>query len=366
MPPVQCHLLRYPEEAPAIERAFADLERVIGGGCLYQSHRWFQHNADNDRQLGGVDCRVLRIGVGGTTEAVIPLRTLVEPLGPLRIPALEVPWLMSEASAVQFGPNLQFAATLPLMLDTLAREWLGWDVLIWRKQITLSSARLPPGVSFRRRWVSAQAGASFKIPVPSRPEEITNRLSTKARAGLRNARNRLRDHQAVFRCHQTPGPAATAALEAVLTLEGAGWKALDQTRWPHYVALMSSALAEGAGRIYTLEVDGALAAGLLALSGPPNRLAIYKIAYSEPMARLSPGRLLLFHVLEEASRLGLAEELDMMSPSPWLSPWSPIPDPVQSLWCFRASLRGLSGFLIAAAGASARRVIRPRPPVATA
>jgi len=345
-------LLSYPQDAEAIEAAFATLDRETGGVGLYQSHAWFRHNVDGAAPPGCRGVRVLVIEREGTLIGLIPLTWVPSRIGRLRLESLMVPWHRGEASAVHCRPGANFPHLLPGIRRFLAREWPGWDALVWAKQLSTSSAWRPEGVWPGSLTVSVPTGASLTIPIGTSPEAFIGSLSVKARAGLRNARNRLKGHHIEYRVLEQPGPAMLEALEAFLVLEGRGWKQLTDERWPLFRALMDAMTPLGRFRIYQLLVDGQLAASLLALTGPPDRLSIYKTAYDEGQARLSPGRLLVYHVIEDASRRGTTRIVDMMSAAAWLGPWSPVPDPLRTLWCFRPTPRGLAGFATMAAWAA--------------
>lgn len=355
MTPLQFRLLSYPGDGATIQAAFADLDRSLGGASIYQSHAWFRHTASPPLLQGVHDPRVLLVQADGRVAGVFPLaRTTLRRAG-LPIRALTVPG-RGEAGAVQLA-GLDFALVLPRAYRYLAREWPGWDALVWPKQVPLSDARRPAGRGGPPLSVSLPSGHVHTIPVPASPEELTSRLSVKARAGLRNARNRLKGHAVEYTTLRHAGDELRAGMDAFLELEGAGWKQLTRERWPNFQALAAELAAAHRFQLWQLRLDGRLAAALIGLEGPPGRLGIYKIAYAEDLARLSPGRLLVYQVLTELAREGVIHTLDMMSPAAWLAPWNPVAEPLETLWCFRPTPRGLAGFGLHAAWALARPVV---------
>ncbi len=145
---------------------------------------------------------------------------------------------------------------------------------------------------------------------------LTRAVKSKTRSKYRRLRKRLGETGVlVDACVDDPGGLA-ATVPAFLKLEAAGWKGRQGTAMAAEPAtaamierIVSGLAATGQCRIEMVELDDAPVSMMISL-GAGDRWWIWKIAYDEAHAKMSPGVLLALHLTEAALKRQPAEFID--------------------------------------------------------
>jgi len=197
------------------------------------------------------------------------------------------------------------------------------------------------------------------------PDYLTQAVKSKTRSKYRRLRKRLGETGVlVDACVDDPGGLA-AAVQAFLKLEAAGWKGRQGTAMAAEPAtaamierIVTGLAASGQCRIEMIELDDAPVSMMVSL-GVGDRWWIWKIAYDEAHAKMSPGVLLALHLTEAALKRQPAEFIDSCA-----APGHPM---IERIWTQRrpfadmllVSLRhGRAGQALAIRLEAARRKLR--------
>jgi CelD/BcsL family acetyltransferase involved in cellulose biosynthesis len=151
----------------------------------------------------------------------------------------------------------------------------------------------------------------FVLELPSNREELLNSFSKKQRANIRYARSRLeRAGGGTFEL-ANPGT-LSRALEELFTLHGSRWQTAGQPGVLHDPAVQQfhrlvapALLPEGLLRLYQLRVGQRTIAATYSLFFRDTAYC-YIQGFDPEFAELSPGTLLMFHVIEDAVHHGLS------------------------------------------------------------
>jgi CelD/BcsL family acetyltransferase involved in cellulose biosynthesis len=174
----------------------------------------------------------------------------------------------------------------------------------------LLDAPAPPG------WRDEGARPAAPCPVLALPPGagLSDVLSRRRRAALRNARNRA---ERAGGCSIQTADAGTlgGCLGALVALHRARWEARGEPGGvladPRVLALHREAapalLAEGAMRLQVLRIGAAPAAAHYALLGGGGRVLLYLSGFDAARARESPGAVLLGDMVEWALAAGMRE-----------------------------------------------------------
>ncbi len=229
-----------------------------------------------------------------------------------------------------------------------------WDSLRARGVLEGSHLSACMAGAAGRSAIRESAGNCCVIPLRARARERAP-LSRNFRASLRTARNRLRTAGPVaFACHTDPESVATA-FDVYVQLESSGWKARHDhgkddywggkalllhppklTFWRHLTRLFAQG---GHAAIYQLDVDGIPIAAQIALV-LNDVCYLLKTAYAEHYARVSPGHMLLEHVIEHHTAQGAVSLINLVSDYRWIERWQPERWRYMNYECFNSTLRG--------------------------
>ena len=161
-------------------------------------------------------------------------------------------------------------------------------------------------------------------------------LPKKMRHGLRKART-LAERHGEIRVEGARGAELAEALDRHIALEAAGWKGRDGTAlqaMPVERALVSGFLAAHAGsEVRSLFIADTLAASQIVVTLDRCRF-LWKIAYNEGLAELSPGNLLLADLIETAGAAADVDRVDCLTWGPWNERWGMVREPTYTLAAF--------------------------------
>jgi CelD/BcsL family acetyltransferase involved in cellulose biosynthesis len=238
-------------------------------------------------------------------------------------------------------------ALMPSVLRRLASEpSLSWDYILLRRTLPDSCAvrclvAIPGFPSWARR-----SGAFHYHPLASY-DSLLAALPSRYRKNVRRYRKRADELGVTYHTAQSREE-CEVLFQEFLQVEASGWKgedgagtaiALDPGLRRFYEALMQRFGDRGQCRICVIRHEARpIAAGFgLALNQTAYRM---KWAYDESYARISPGTLLHWHILENACDDPNLRWLNMISDAPWHIQWAPITDDVHDIAVFRPGLAG--------------------------
>ncbi len=203
--------------------------------------------------------------------------------------------------------------------------------------------------SFRRDGWPAGTWESLRspyVPLPSRWEELSSRLSSKLRANLRRRRRKLEEKGKVSYERCAGGEDLEARLDAGFALEASGWKgqrgtaiSLSPATRGFYTELARWASRENMLALRVLSAGGRPVAFHYALTAA-DRSFLLKPGYDESLGECSPGQLLMEEALKDCVSSGL-RELDFLGPDMvWKRDWTESVRPHAWLYAFRRSRMG--------------------------
>lgn len=153
----------------------------------------------------------------------------------------------------------------------------------------------------RSNWgttVSVNCGASFESYWDSRSKELKHNM----RRYFKRLKEQYGDDWSLVR-HDSCATVA-AAVDRYAELESRGWKGAegtalrpDNAQGRFYRTLLETYAARNSAAVYELYFGETLAAARLTISGPKMHV-ILKTTYDEQLARMAPGRILLYLLLE--------------------------------------------------------------------
>ena len=351
----------YPEDRTPIEHQWSTLLHALGPHSLYQTWEWFRHQVEGPRQAHWGRVFVLSVHTGERLIAMLPLRETTLTIGTVRLPALSLPWERAAASAVLADPQYSTDDLLGSAGHWLAAKIPAWQLVALPRLVEGSPFAGGTALDLRRRIARSGSGSTKRIAATGSMPDYLKTLSTKARAGIRNAANRLRGHQVTLVSLTQPGPDLDAGLEAFYALEAAGWKNLSSVSRIPTEMLVRALAQHGQARIDLMSIDGTPAAVALSCRPGDGVHYVYKIAYSENLAYFSPGRVLLHDMIASCFEDATVTTIDFMSDSDWLSPFDPASSSLSSVYVFRRSLRGQALLWAAALRAYHRGRLRRTP-----
>jgi CelD/BcsL family acetyltransferase involved in cellulose biosynthesis len=242
--------------------------------------------------------------------------------------------------------------------DDAAREEL-WDAVAGLdvRYVTLRHLRAGRGSERAARRALGRAGfrihatpgnRSPYVDLPGSYDDLLAGYSRNFRSQLGRRRRQLeREGEVTFRV-TTGGPTTDADLDALFRVEASGWKARegsailrDARSQRLYRDFAHAMAAQGALRLYLLELDGTAVAGDLGCAIGDTGFLV-KTGFDEAWGKLSPGLVLRGDVLQASIEEGL-RGYDFLGPAdPYKLRWTDTVRP-------RATLRGFRGAALPAA-----------------
>lgn len=222
-----------------------------------------------------------------------------------------------------------------------------WDVIMFRFVLEESRLAAVKGDRVWSREISRFTGCDY-IACDMSYEEFSRRLSRNFSANLRKARNRLmKEANVEFLAVSRPEELALCFQE-FLELEASGWKGAGGTGTaimlhPEFVAfyraLMEQFGALGRMRINCLKINGRVVAAQFCLLDA-DTIYLLKIGYDEHWSRISPGNLLLEHVIKEGTDGKAFRYVNLITDAGWHRDWYPSQYQVFNVILFNFTLAG--------------------------
>jgi CelD/BcsL family acetyltransferase involved in cellulose biosynthesis len=147
----------------------------------------------------------------------------------------------------------------------------------------------------------------------------------------------------------------SSAFDEFVGVEASGWKGrtgtairADRRLMGFYRSLIDGFMPIGGVRINLLRVDGQCIAGQFCLKVDRSLYSL-KIGYREDFSRLSPGNMLLEHVLKREFATGDVDAVDLITGAPWQRHWRPQTRKLFTAYAFNRTVRGGMSFRISRA-----------------
>jgi CelD/BcsL family acetyltransferase involved in cellulose biosynthesis len=327
---------RLVEKERGLEEVANAWRSLHDGASLYARYEW--HHAVVTRLLPDRAAAYVQVLDGPRIVAIIPLfhdEAATPLLGRVR------------AASSGFHAHLPFfdfpvardapAAAVALALEQALRE-VPQQALVWRRLAEGGNAlAVVRGLSNPRAGVLPWTRCTV-IDTARTYDALLESVSKNLRANLRKAARKLQEAGAMRISRETGLPTDDAdararvrfAYETFLALEGSGWKgeggtasaiALNASTRAFYAQLIDSASEAFLPEIAILwQGTQPLAAQFsLEVAGMKH---VLKVGYDEQAKRLSPGHVLLAHIVEAACASGL-QGVNLVIEQPWHDVWRP-------------------------------------------
>jgi CelD/BcsL family acetyltransferase involved in cellulose biosynthesis len=254
--------------------------------------------------------------------AALPFRLTVRRRGPVRVRLLA----NDRMSDGMVAPSVRPAALRQALLAAFAEAGEPVDVLSLNGLraggglLRLATAS-GSGIGSETRW-----GGHSVIATGVGGDAWFASASRNLRAGLRKARNRAEQAGGVTVTTASSAGDVAAAFDAFVAMESSGWKAgrgalagepRDRGQIRQYLVAVAPA---GQAEVRTLLVGGRPAAMQLATVNA-GTLELFKVAYDEALADLSPSNLLMADLVRACCDRPDVERIDLMSNQPWHDRW---------------------------------------------
>jgi len=225
----------------------------------------------------------------------------------------------------------------------LAQAGIGWDLILLRKTLadsqaaTLLAQTSTVVVEGRSGWFSCLEGY----------EAIAAGFSTRLKRSLKLAQKRLRTESDSVIRQGVSGQDIDAAFSEFLQVEASGWKgdrgsaiAQSADRRTFYELLARGENIAWRPEINLLELRGrTLAAQFCIRAG--RTLRILKIGYDQDYRELSPGNVLLNHVLKTSCEARDVDAISLITDMEWMKEWQTRYTQVLTLIQFNHTVAGL-------------------------
>lgn len=270
----------------------------------------------------------------------VPVRALVLPANP--------DLLLCDVAAAE---PLPVAGLDDALRGALARADIGWDVILFQKVREDSKAAavlagehvvIPEGNS---SWFSCREGY----------EAIASNCASRLRKSLKQARKRLRAEDRV-EIQTTAGDGIGAAFAEFLQVEASGWKAEQGSaiaqvpdRRAFYELLIQGGNGVWRPEINLLRLHGRTVAAQLCVRAG-RALSVLKIGYDESHRELTPGNLLLDHLLKTSCESGDTDTVSLVTDMGWMKDWGTRKTAVLTLMRFNHTAAGLAARALSQVG----------------
>lgn len=306
---------------------------------------WFdayaRHLADRPTAL-----RVVVAYRRGSPIGVFPLARCTRTIAGVSARALEIPHHTHlHLGDFVFERQPENSGLVVALLDYLRDEPDGWDVVVAPSALEDSAVLF--SVSARQPRFLYLEEASESHYLDNMPYETRLRnLSKSFRNGLRKSRALLAEEKEVEFVRAADPRALSIALDEFVGVEASGWKGQSGTAirsdprlMAFYRALVDGFTQTESVQINLLRVGGECIAGQFCLK-VDRSLYNLKIGYREDYARLSPGNMLLEHVLKRELEGGHVDVMNLIADSSWQHHWRPRVHKLFTAYAFNHTLRG--------------------------
>jgi hypothetical protein len=311
----------------------------------YASHRaYFDHLSSPDTFVG----LVVR-DAAGEIRAICPFEERRRSILRVQARVWELPWDRHNLVRDVICPPGELRGALLGHVRRHLKHIAGSPPVVLLSRVTERSAAWECARALRDEEVCVEPhGAVDVIDTTLTEEDQSERQSTKFRGNLRRAHRKLDELSDAHYVHATEGARLREEFAAFLALEASGWKGREgtgtairldpplKTFYDHLVAQLPGV------EINALYAEGnCLASQLCARNG--GDYALLKVCYNEDYAKISPGKLLLDHVVKRCSRDEEIETFNLVSHFDWFQDWSP---DVVSAFTLHVSADGWKGRLL--------------------
>jgi CelD/BcsL family acetyltransferase involved in cellulose biosynthesis len=325
-----------------------------------QTFEWYDayHRSLGAGKTSWVIAVVLR---GASPVGVLPLcikrtRLYNVPVRALALPA-DPDLLLCDIAA---SDSLTAIGLVGALRTALGRAGIAWDVILFQSVRADSKAAavldghhvlIPEGKS---SWFSCREGY----------DAIAANYSSRLRKSLKHAQKRLRAGDGL-EIQTTAGDGIGAAFAQFLEVEASGWKAergsaIAQvpSRRAFYELLVQGGNGVWRPEINLLRVNGRTAAAQLCVRAG-RALSVLKIGYDESQRELTPGNLLLDHLLRMSCETGDTDTVSLVTDMSWMADWGTRKAAVLTLMRFNHTAAGLAARALSHAGRLRNRLKNP-------
>jgi hypothetical protein len=282
---------------------------------------------------------------------IVPLRAVDIDLHGVPLKALRLLSNIRETQTTRdmiLAGGIDGGAVLVELIDYLDRLDPSWDVVAFAGALADSCAAVSTQKATALSVISTPGGASGRAEFIScgPSDEPLKRLSKNFRQNLRTAHNKLAAKEIRFACAQG-NEELLAFYSQLCAIEAAGWKQEDPSTIKNNHMfdtflrnLMHHLGSSGGFNIYLMELDARAISAMLCIA--VNQICfIHVIGYDETYSVISPGNLLMEHLIESRGADGNLRSITTYYAPPWFSRWKPDKTlEVSNIYLFRPSERG--------------------------
>lgn len=318
---MRTRILRGPRQWATVGPLWTELLAEVPAATHLQVPEWARalsdevHDADSRWFLAEDDTGAL---------AALPYRVSVRRLGPLRVRVLA----NERIADGLVSPRLRPEVLRRSLLDASRAAGEPLDVL--------SLNGLQAGTGYIRLATAASPGLEAETRHGGHSVIVTDvdgdewfaAASKNLKAALRKARNRAQRRGEVTVTVATTPDDVDAAFAEYVAIEATGWKAdkgalvnrpVDHAMLRRYF-LDSASTVPGRVVVRTLRLDGRPAAAQLA-SLTAGTLSLFKVAYDDGLADLSPSNLLMADLVRDCCDRPDVDRIDLITNQPWHDRW---------------------------------------------
>ncbi len=285
-----------------------------GANCFFSGLPWF-HNFVQNAMDEGDQVRIYHVGPAGDPGVVVAMRYHIGGEGPLRMRTLSSLSNFYTSLFGILGDEEKFTSAALELGRTISIESPRWD-MVELKPLDIRSpsfAALAKGLESagfvvqtyfcHGNWYLPTNGRNFAQYVETLPSALRNTLSRKTRRLERTGKARIEII--------TGGECLEQAIAAYEKIYLASWK--NREPYPQFVpGLIRACANQGSLRFGLVHVHGEPAAAQIWIVHNGAAL-IYKLAYDERFAELSPGTILTAHLMEHVLDVDRVREVDYLT-----------------------------------------------------
>jgi hypothetical protein len=269
----------------------------------------------------------------GDLVSALPFRPIQIDVAGIRLRAMQLlsdAWEAETARDFVCMPEVANSDFFQKFVHLLAGSYNSWDVISLRGILEGSFAASIIKSLPTLTLITMSGGSWGKIQLLSCGDQCRpfERLSKGFKQNLRTARNKLTSRD--FRFHSAREPDELQSLyPELLAVESSGWKGAQGTsvnKQPMTDAFLRRLISNfgpiGGCEIHTLKVDGRTIGGLFCVID--NDICyILKTGYDECFGNLSPGHLVIEHLLRTRGAAGSLKVMTPYNAPPWFRAWKP-------------------------------------------
>lgn len=334
-----------------IRAEWADLAGRMAKCAFFHTIAWYRCYLDALARDPAHSCCIV-VYKDGRAEAILPFVTVVRRCLGLRVVGLELPshphLPFADIVAVADGDALLGALPRLLAEQTAVR----WDYIGLPKILDGSAALVAFDGQRELRTFKAVAGASCYLAVQPYAT-MAKGFSKNWRETLRKARNRLARIDAHY--VDVAGPdRIEQAYRSFLDAEASGWKGAQGTATAikldpslaRFYAMLANECAAACGTRIPMLAHGSTTIAAAFCVADADTVYLLKIGINEQYARLSPGRLLIEHIIKDCDERTGHRYVSLVSDAPWLAQLRPASRTLWQVYVFAAGWRGWQAALL--------------------